>query len=249
LALLGLAGCSTEADFGRRPDSVVTASLLPGPGAAAAQGRGEPVSPFQLTDDEVALRDRAWRFLMPAAPRTRFDTTLVLLRTSRTLPADVAVAAPPTYFDGLMSEPWRSSKPPYRRMLDDIRADTALLDPYFAVLARVAAADGKRQRALEMASGLSPEVRGAAWARVAENQGLAWWVETALAARIAAYRSALTRLFVEIPEPDAVAVERALAVLEARAGLRPVAAAARSPAQRSRRGDHPWPTDEAPLQK
>jgi hypothetical protein len=252
--LLLLSACSAEGDFGRRQPSVITDTFLPVSGRQAAAGRGEPVSSFILTDDEQELRDRAWRFLSPALPRTAFDTYLAVLRTSRVVPAYAQLPGPDAYFAALMSAGWRSSKPPYRRLLDDMAADDRLLDPYFAVLGRVAEADAIRLKGLPFIPDLAPQEKADVVARVEENRGLAWWVNEALSQRIVAYRYALQRLFIEIPDGQGVTAERQLAALDARvragAGGRPPGpVASLSGPYGPRRPYHPWPTDEVPDQK
>jgi hypothetical protein len=238
-----LGGCASQGDFGRPQPSVVREELLPTAGQFFADRRDEPVSPFLLSDDERELRDRAWRFLMPMKSRTDFDGALVELRRTRVLAAAAEPEPPDTYFAALMSEPWRSSHPPYRRLLDDITTDERLLEPFFAVADRVVATDRIRRRGLAFVDGLRPVERDAALARIAENDGLLRWVDHALAERLAAYRYAQQRIFIEIPSRDGVAAERALARLSAAIAsprAPPVAVAFTSPSPA--RGYHPWPT-------
>jgi hypothetical protein len=228
---------------------VVTDQWLPALGRNNARQRGEPVSDFMLTDDEKELRDRAWRFLSPAVDEGRYKAFLVALRVTRVIPAGASPPTPDAYYAALIDTGWRSSLSPYHRLIDDITADWKLLDPYFAVLARVEATDAIRARALTGLRALGPQEQAEAEARIAENRGLAWWVADTLRLRIEAYRRALDRLVVEIPDPAAVSAERALRLLEARAadGRAPVARAVIAP--QARRSYHPWPTDETVPQK
>jgi len=220
-----LSACSTEGDFGRRQPSVLTDTLLPTAGRLAAAHNGEAASEFRLTDDEKQLRDRSWRFLMPASSRDTFGGILVEMRFVRLLPAKFVPYRPEAYFDSLMKADWRSSKPPYRRLIDDMMADRALLEPFFACAERVLAADRLREKSLPYISYLQPIERENAQARMAENQHLLWWVDDALEIRVDAYHHALERLFIELPDRSAVEAERQLTALEAMAGLphRPVA--------------------------
>ena len=59
---------------------------MPFAGLVAAEARGEAVSWFMLTDDERTLRDRAWRFLMPAHEKAFFQRQLAELARTRILP-------------------------------------------------------------------------------------------------------------------------------------------------------------------
>jgi hypothetical protein len=80
LVLLG--SCAQEGDFGR-PKAGAWNSLVETTGTLAARERGEPSSQFPLTDEERTLRDRAWRFLMPAAGQDAFlDVLANLTRTT-----------------------------------------------------------------------------------------------------------------------------------------------------------------------
>lgn len=60
LLCAGLAGCAADVgDLGRARPSVWHSDIYPYAGAQFAWLRGEPVSGFHLTDDEVELRDRS----------------------------------------------------------------------------------------------------------------------------------------------------------------------------------------------
>jgi hypothetical protein len=168
-----------------------------------------------LTDDERVLRERAYRYLSPFWPERTLGGILAELRRSRILPASAVLGAPDAYFAGLMRERWRSSRAPYRQLIDDIAADTGLLDPFFATARRVARLDGIRLAGLAALVEVGAATRRDVEARVAENEDLVRFVRAALAARIAAYRTALHQLLLEIPEVDGVGAERALARLEA----------------------------------
>jgi len=253
-----LASCVTEGDFGRRQPSVLTDSLLPAVGRRVAAYDGQATSEFRLTDDEQQLRDRSWRFLLPASSQDVFGEILTQMRFVRLLPARFAPVRPASYYDGLMKTDWGSSHPPYRQLIDDMTADRTLLEPFFACADRVLAADRKREKSLDYIRDLQPIERENAQARMAENQHLLWWVDDALEIRVDAYEYALDRLFIELPERDAVEAERQLRALEAMAGLphRPFgkqpadAKPAASPAPAvPPKGYFPWGEDETVPQK
>jgi hypothetical protein len=73
-------------DFGRPRASVWNDVILPQAGFQAASYRGEAASPFRMTDDEEQLRDRAWRFVMPAHERNYFEREVSALAYARILP-------------------------------------------------------------------------------------------------------------------------------------------------------------------
>ena len=234
--LLSLAGpillgaCAQEGDFGRPAPSAWN-GLVDATGAIAARERGEPSSLFPLTDDERALRDRAWRFLMPAETRVAFHDVLANLTRARVLPPawrgdDVA-----RYHDVLVTEPFRSAVSRYRRLSEDATADGRLIPPFAALATRVIEADGLRLRSLPFAGSLDDfDVRNAAM-RVAENRCLIAWVRLETGLRVARYRFALEHLVVEMPGREALSAERAVGFLDARrpllAALLPAEAEAR----------------------
>jgi hypothetical protein len=167
-----------------------------------------------LTDDEKILRERAYRYLSPFWPERTLGGILAELRRSRILPAGAVLGGPEAYFTGLTSERRRSSRAPYHQLIGDVRADTLLLGPFLDTARRVARIDEIRLAALAGLEDVGATTREEVEARVAENEDLIAFVRAAVLARIAAYRTALHRLLLEIPEEDGVAAERALAALE-----------------------------------
>lgn len=213
-AILGLAlgACVETGDFGR-PRATVWSDLTERTGTVAATLRGEPVSGFMLTDDETELRDRAWRFLMPAHERAWFTRALSELTRTRVLPPAMHPVNPAVYHANLMGGDLRSPASRYRRLGEDILADAKLIGPFAAAAGRVLEADRVRLGALPHVSDLRmAEIRQAA-ARVAENRCLIVWVRREAGSRLAAYRYALEHLVIEAPQTQAIGAERALPVL------------------------------------
>jgi hypothetical protein len=201
-------------DFGRPRASVWNEVILPATGSLAAQARGEPVSRYVFTDDENELRDRAWRFLMPAHERSWFERTVADLVRTRVLPIEIYPADRAAYHHALMSESFRSPTSRYRRLSEDAFADLKLIGPFAARAARVIAADRVRLRSLAHVRDLDEAQAYHALARVAENRCLIAWVRHETYGRLVSYRYALEHLVIEAPESEAVAAERALASLE-----------------------------------
>ena len=217
-APLALTACAQQGDFGR-PAKSAWNGLIETTGTIAARERNEPASWFPLTDDEHTLRDRSWRFLMPAQPRGLFDAALDNLTRSRVLPADRRTETIASYHAGLLSEAFRSPVSRYRRLSEDTTADARLIPPFAALAARVLDTDGLRLRGLPFARSLEDyELRQAAM-RVAENRCLIAWVRLEAGLRAARYRYALEHLLAEVPGREAVPSERALAFLDDRRGL------------------------------
>jgi hypothetical protein len=215
LVALALVGCTETGDFGRPKPSLWSDVALPEGGSLAALARGEPVSPFSLTDDEKELRNRAWRFLTPAHERAWFERIVADLVRTRILPVELQPADRTTYHHALMSGPFRSPASRYRRLSEDVVADLHLLGPFAGVAARMARADHVRLRSLAFIRDLDRAEIGFALARVAENRCLVAWVRHETLGRLESYRYALDHLVIEVPQGEAVLAERSLAKLEA----------------------------------
>lgn len=217
LALCGvlLGGCVERGDFGRVKSHSTWNGLLETTGSVAAASRGEPASPYGYTDDERELRDRAWRFLVPAHEYAWFERALAELAATRLLPPGVRGGDPTVYHRALLSEGAVSPASRYRRLSEDAAADARLLPKLADVARRVFTADAVRLGALNHAATVSPADIAGAEARVAENRCLVSWIAFGLETRIAEYRYALEHLVIETPQNQAIPAERSLAFLEA----------------------------------
>lgn len=218
-----LASCAQEGDFGRPAKGSWSPGtwngLVETTGTIAARERGLMVSASPLTDDEEVLRDRAWRFLMPAQGRAAFEDALANLTRVRALPTSWRPDDIPAYHDGLLDQGFRSPTSRYRRLSEDATADGRLIPAFVGVAARVFEADAMRLRALPLAKSLDEwDLRQAAM-RVAENRCLVAWVRLETGLRVARYRYALEHFLVEMPGREAVPAEQAIAFLEGRRRL------------------------------
>lgn len=213
-----VASCVQQGDFGR-PAPTAWNSLIDAAGTLAARERGEAASLFPFTEDERALRDRAWRFLMPARERSLFEAALDNLTRARVLPVGWRLSDPAAYYEAITAGPYRSVISRYRRLSDDMVADGRLVPAFAETASRVVRADLTRLQSLPFITTLDDrDVRSAAM-RVAENRCLIAWVRLETGARAASYRYALEHLLVAAPEEEAVAGERALAFLDSRRSL------------------------------
>jgi hypothetical protein len=210
LAAFALAGCVETGDFGRPRPSLWNDIVLPATGSLAAQARREPVSHYAYTDDEDELRDRAWRFTMPAQERFWFESVIIELVRTRILPVTVAPHDKASYYRALMHETFRSPASRYHRIAEDVGADARLIGPFATVAKRVLAADRVRLRSLAFVQDLAEDDAYQAAARVAENRCVIAWVRRETAQRVESYRYALEHLLIEAPQNEAVTVERVL---------------------------------------
>ena len=212
--MLACACAADVGDLGRPRPSVWNSTLLPGAGSYSAWARGEQVSPFHLTDDETELRDRAWRFVMPAHERSWFLREVQELARTRIIPVSWQSVDPDRYRVALLSVDFRSETSRYRRLAEDIVTDTVLIAPFRKMAQRVVAADRVRVRTAAISPAVTAPMPEYADARVAENEGLIAWVRERTRHRLQSYRHALDNLVVEMPSREAVMAERALLALE-----------------------------------
>lgn len=223
-ALLALAAsaCTRVGDFDRPNPSFVHDEVFPVAGAFAATRRGEPVSGAPLTDDERTLRNLAYAIIAPPVTRQQWLVTRADLQVSRIKPNNYPPFQIEKYGEQLLETPYRSATARYSRLVDDIRADSLRIAPFFIVAKRVVDMDTARERSLAGVTRLRADEQEAAMARIAENRMIIGWVFRRLGERSQGYRYALERLFLKQPAPAAVDAERALRRLEERLSKIPV---------------------------
>lgn len=215
LAALSVSACTaTTGDLGRPRPTVWTQLIAPEKGFWSATARGEQASYFRLTDDEEQMRDRAWRFVMPASPHSVFEGEVSNLAHTRILPVAAQSTDVDDYFRGLTAKSFASQASRYNRLAEDANADRLLIGPFRANAARVVNMDRVRMRTVEASPDVPADKQEPAMARVIENEGLVFWVCERLDFRIRSYRHALANLVVEMPSREAVRAERAIMALE-----------------------------------
>lgn len=210
-----IAGCVDRGDFGRPRPSIWNDTILPFAGLVAAHTRGEAVSTFIFTDDESELRDRAWRFLMPAHEKTFFQSQVSELSRTRILPRGARLWGDSSYFTVLRRQHVASPAPLFRRIGEDAAADRVLLPEFVALAERVLDADDARLKLLVHVKDLDEDQVMNAVARVVENRCLVAWVRAEAIGRATRYRYALERLAIEAPQSHAAFAEREVLALEA----------------------------------
>lgn len=233
LVMVAVAACGRPTgDFGRAEPSFLHDKLLPAAGNLVAEhGRKEPVSRFPLTDDEIELRNRAWAFVRAPHVRDWWLDTLVEGERTRILPilkggnapsAEIVAMFPEIalpllapaydrsrYHRYLLSDGRISTETLWTRVIDDARADTALIPPFCDVAGRVRRADVERLGALRRQRIVEAGLHDGAEARVWENEETIAWVWQALGYRAASYRYAIDHFQVEAPSGQLFATNRA----------------------------------------
>lgn len=205
LAAATLAACQRPTgDFGRPAPSVIHDRLMPQMGSELAVARGEPMSRFNLTDDERELRDRGWTLIRPPASEDWIEGTRTELIRTRILPESANKLDPDRYYSYLRSDKYRSSEVRYDKVAADARADAELVPPFCEVATRVMAADEERLRALGRREISTKEELAGAQARVWENRRYIDWAGQALRYRLVSYRNAIDALEIETPSHNKV---------------------------------------------
>lgn len=207
-ALMTLAGCGTQGDFGEVSPSASREDMHDWLSFDAIAGKPTWPSNFPLTEDERALRDLAYPLIEWPYDRHKFYSVAgeygVIGANHRT---NFDVTA---YTTHLFGDERRNATSRYAVLTDDIRNDTTRLPQFFETASRVLDVDAKRRRSLFYVSSLSPGERENAVRRMDENASIVAMVRRSLDQRVAAYKFALGRLVVVTPNPQAVEVERTL---------------------------------------
>jgi hypothetical protein len=230
LLVCGLSGCSSIGDYGRLDDALITDDIHAWVGEEAAARAGQPISAYNLTDDERTLRDLAFPLIEPPYDRNRWDAVVLEYGTKESFQRKLWRPSDPTaYYRQLQNALMRSSAGRYNILIDDIRNDIVRVDPFFAVARKVMDLDRRRAASMAQIGTLTPAERVNAQARIGENSLTVAWVHTALEQRCAGFRYALEHLAVAEPEMLAADAARALAELEQRLAANPVIVARAAP--------------------
>jgi hypothetical protein len=216
-----LGGCS-GGDFGRTRQDFLSDDMHRWIGAEATGSVGLRASQFQLTDNERQLRDLAYPLIEPPHSRPAWKSVFgdykPIPSPWRQTPAFDRTA----YGRALIDEPHRSHTSRYANLMDDVRDDLTLFEPFFANAARVIELDTKRNASLKLVSELSPRERTDAIARMDENALIVQWVEQCLERRVSSYRWALERLVIQAPDNMAADADRLITELAAQTANPPV---------------------------
>ena len=206
LTTFALGGCS-GGDFGRVRQSAVSDDMHSWIGIEATGSIGLRASEFNLTDGEKAMRNLAYPLIEPPLSRPAWKN---VFGDYTPLPAPWRQAPPfdrTTYGRMLIDEPHRSHTSRYHELMDAVRNDILRFEAFYGTAQRVVELDRKRNASLRLVSGLSPQEREDALARMDENALIIQWVEQCLARRVASYRWALERLVIHTPDALAASAD------------------------------------------
>lgn len=200
-------------DFGRAEPGVLHDEMLPAIGRTRAGLSGEPVSQFNLTDQEQEMHDRVWRFLVsPQSHDWFFDVSVELQRTRIAGPLDRRFKTD-RYYRWLRRTEFASSRVRYNAVADHVHADLDTMPATFRSICAVIEIDRQRGVAANEIAGISEGTREDALARKAENDMYISWFARAVAYRYRSYAYALDQLLVETPHEEALEVDGLLSEL------------------------------------
>jgi hypothetical protein len=222
LAIAALSGCSSTGDLGRLVEPLRSDDIHAWVGQEAAISTGAPVSAFNLTENERALRDLAFPLIEPSYDRQRWNAVLYEYGIKPSFQRKLWAFDETAYYRHLQDAFFRSSDARYNQLIEDIRNDIVRIDPFFVAARVVVDLDRRREASMEQIASLSPAERVNAQARIGENSLTIAWVHHSLNQRCASYRFALEHLAVAEPLPAAADADRALTELQQRIEANPL---------------------------
>jgi hypothetical protein len=220
-----VSGCGLYGDFDRVRPSLATDEANARIARDEVVRSGKKPSDFPLTDDERQLRELGRAIIPPPNERNRWDTAFreyVLdevfeVRPPKNGPEPVKFDRA-AYWKDLHDNERGSEASAYAKLVADAREDVIRLEPFFAIAARVADMDRRREVVLAQAVSSNADERGNARKRNHENITMVNRVCRAHGERMASYNYALERLVIHAPSPMAAESERALTLLHTRVG-------------------------------
>ncbi len=198
-------------DLGRAQPGVLHDELMPAAGKLRAEWAKEPVSKFNLTDQEREMHNRVWRFLVaPHANDWFMDTVIELQRTRLAAGAQDIAFKRDLYSNWLRTTRYESSRIRFRTIADSARADIDTAPSTFRSICAVIEIDRQRGAASRSLQDLTA---GDVAARRSENQTFIAWFTRAIAYRYESYNYALDTLLVETPHEEAMGADAEISQL------------------------------------
>jgi hypothetical protein len=209
-----LAGCARPVgDLGRAAPDPLHDQAMPLAGKARAALAKQPLSSFNLTDEEREMRDRIWRYLVSPSASDWFADTMTELQRTAIVPIQDKPLRTDRYYQWIHARTFASAPVRYAHMQADVTVDVQMMPDAFASICAVRTIDRQRGIAANGLNDLEESVRVDAAARQAENEAQIGWFVRALRNRYDSYNYALDHLLVETPHDEAVAANGAITEL------------------------------------
>jgi hypothetical protein len=195
-------------DFGRVKPGVLNDDIIPNADKFGRWITGQPVSDFNITDQEQEMHDRVYRFLIARHVKDwAFDYEQVVMVASL---FSKRPSRDDLYYMWLTREPYASSRVRYNTITDDVGADVLTLPSTFASICAVIEVDQQRSIAASQLDDIGPEMIVQMQTRKAENDLHVARFVRAVRYRYDSYAYALDHFLVETPHTEAVRVDAAL---------------------------------------
>lgn len=195
-------------DFGRVQRGFINDDLMPTIDYLGKVLTKQPYSTFNLTDEELEMHDRVWRFLVaPHAKDWAFQYGREI-NTART--GSAASRHLDSYYRWLTGTRFASSRVRYNAISEHIAWDLGTLPEVFHIICVVLDIDRQRGVAADGIEDIEPAMIKEQRGRAAENDAYVVHFVTALTYRYDSYDYALSRLLVETPHNEAIKVDTAL---------------------------------------
>jgi hypothetical protein len=198
-------------DFGRMERNFLNDEVMPLLDKNRRGMNGRPLDGFNLTDEEVEMRDRVWRFLVaPHAKDWAWPYSAEIRPAKTPGDADKHVGK---YYRWLTGERYASSRVRYNTIAEHVGADVATLPMTFHAICAVIQVDRQRGVAIAEIAGLEPEMLARVNTRDRENATFIQRFVLALTFRYESYQYALDHFLVETPHHEALHVDTVLTEL------------------------------------
>lgn len=195
-------------DFGRVQHGFINDDLMPTIDYLGKVLTNQPHSTFNLTDEEVEMHDRVWRFLV--APHARDWAFQYGWEINKARTGSPASRHLDSYFHWLQGTKFASSRARYNAVSEHIAWDLGTLPKVFHIICVVLDIDRQRGVAADGIDDIEPAMVKEQRGRAAENEAYVAHFVTALAYRYDSYDYALSRLLVETPHNEAIGVDDAI---------------------------------------
>lgn len=205
------AGAHELGDFGRVKPGVLNDEIIPETDRLMRRLTNQPISNFNITDQEREMHDRVYRFLIARHARDwafDYEQVIFVAGVFSSRPDNVDL-----YYRWLTRERYASSRVRFNTIADDVGADLLTLPTTFAAICAVIEIDRQRAVAVAEIGDIEADMITQMHRRKAENDLYVGRFIAALGYRYGSYSYALDHFLVETPHGEAIEVDERLSRL------------------------------------